>query len=518
MLRHRRRAWLLVGAVGLLLAFLMVPAAAGASTASTATTYMVVLKGNTQAGRTAVEQSGGRILKVNKLGIAQVSSTDPSFLSSIRKSGAVDAAANDASWHLGAKAVASVTYVPAATQAANCAAFYGVPVNVGPEPLSACEWDDRLINASPGQSYAVNRGAGATIGDMDTGIDLTHPDIAPNLDVGLSCSFITSANPNADPAEVANGDCSNKAAVQDLNGHGTHTASEAASPINGVGTAGVAPEATIVALKAGNANGYFFTQEVVDAMIYAGDHHLDVVNMSFFADPWLFNCRNDADQRAIVTAISRASRYAQQQGVVMVAAQGNEAIDLAHPVTDTISPDFPPGSELTREVGNNCLVLPNELPGVVGVTAVGPSGELSFYSSYGAGVTDVTAPGGSSGQAPNPFGRVLAAWSSTAPPIDLPGRDVQDAGGAVYAWVQGTSMASPHAAGVAALIRAAHPTMSVGAVQATLQRTAMPKDCPTAAEMDPLSGTLGEQTCTGGPGHTNFYGKGLVDALAAGSA
>ena len=192
-------------------------------------------------------------------------------------------------------------------------------------------------------------------------------------------------------------------------------------------------------------------------MIYAGDHRLDVVNMSFFADPFLFNCKNDADQRAIVKAIGRASRYAQQHGVVMVAAQGNEATDLAHPVTDTTSPDFPPGSELTRDVGNNCVVLPNELPGVVGVTGIGPSGELSFFSSYGAGVTDVTAPSGSSGQAPNPFGRVLAAWSSTAPPIGLAGRDVQDAGGAVYAWVQGTSMASPHAAGVAALIRAAHP-------------------------------------------------------------
>ena len=96
--------------------------------------------------------------------------------------------------------------MPAAAQAANCAAFYNVPVNVGPEPLSACEWDDRIINAAPGQSYAVNRGAGATIGDMDTGIDLTHPDIAPNLDAGLWCSFITSANPNANPAEVASED------------------------------------------------------------------------------------------------------------------------------------------------------------------------------------------------------------------------------------------------------------------------------------------------------------------------
>jgi subtilisin family serine protease len=163
-------------------------------------------------------------------------------------------------------------------------------------------------------------------------------------------------------------------------------------------------------------------------------------------------------------------------------------------------------------------VVPNELPGVVGVTGVGPSGELSFFSSYGAGVSDVTAPSGSSGQAPNPFGRVLAAWSSTAPAIGLPGRDVQDAGAAVYAWVQGTSMASPHAAGVVALIRSAHPSMPAGAVEAILQNTAMPKDCPTPAEMDPFSGLLGVQTCVGGAGYTNFYGKGLVDALAAGSA
>jgi subtilisin family serine protease len=203
--------------------------------------------------------------------------------------------------------------------------------------------------------------------------------------------------------------------------------------------------------------------------------------------------------------------------VVMVAAEGNEAIDLTHPVTDTISPDFPPGSELARDVGNNCVVLPGELPGVVGVTGIGPSGVLSFFSSYGASTADVTAPSGSSGQAPNRFGRVLAVWSSTGVPVGLPGRDVQDAGGAVYAWVQGTSMAAPHAAGVVALIRAAHPNMPTEAVQALLQSTAMPKDCPTPAEMDPLSGAVGVQTCTGGPGHTNFYGKGLVDALAAGS-
>jgi subtilisin family serine protease len=490
------------------------------STGSTQKSYLIVLKdgGTVAAGKKAVSAAGGTVTSLNKLGVGTATSTNPSFLSNARKSGALAAVGNDAFFRIAGAETAAVTYVPADTQAANCAAFYGVPVNVGPEPLSACEWDDRIINASPGESYAVNRGAGATIGIMDTGIDFAHPDIAPNLDVALSCSFITPDDPNAAPVEKANGDCSNKAAVQDLNGHGTHTASEAASPINGVGTAGVAPEATIVALKAGNVNGYFFTQGVVNAMIYAGDQGIDVVNMSFFADPFLFNCKNEADQRAIVKAIGRASRYAQQRGVVMVAAQGNEAIDLAHPVEDTISPDFPPGSEITREVGNNCVVVPNELPGVVGVTSVGPSGELSFYSSYGAGVTDVTAPGGSSGQAPNPFGRVLAAWSSTAPPINLPGRDVQEAGGATYAWVQGTSMASPHAAGVAALIRSAHPNLSAGAVLAMLKNTAMAKDCPTPAEMDPFSGLVAPQTCVGGNGYTNFYGKGLVDALAAGSA
>ncbi len=74
------------------------------------------------------------------------------------------------------------------------------------------------------------------------------------------------------------------------------------------------PVATIVVLKAGTANGFFFTQSVVDALRYAGDQHLDVVTMSFFADPWPFNCRNDKEQKAIVQAISKAARYAEQRG------------------------------------------------------------------------------------------------------------------------------------------------------------------------------------------------------------
>jgi lantibiotic leader peptide-processing serine protease len=157
----------------------------------------------------SVARAGGTVESRNKLGIATVSSTSPTFLKDLRTSGTVAAAANDAAFYIGTQDAVATAYVPAGEQATACAAFYGVPANVGPEPLSACEWDDRIIDASPDGSYGVNRGAGATIGVMDTGIDFTHPDIAPNLNAGLSCSFITPDDPLADPAEKANGDCSN---------------------------------------------------------------------------------------------------------------------------------------------------------------------------------------------------------------------------------------------------------------------------------------------------------------------
>ena len=132
-----------------------------------------------------------------------------------------------------------------------CDDLYGSVFDVpNSEPLGVCQWDMEIINATESGSYSVATGAGVTVGVIDSGVDLTHPDIAPNLNLDLSCSFIFDDTPTADPQEIANGDCSNKLAVQDLSGHGTHVASTIAAPINGIGIAGVAPEATIVALKA----------------------------------------------------------------------------------------------------------------------------------------------------------------------------------------------------------------------------------------------------------------------------
>ena len=382
----------------------------------------------------------------------------------------------------------------------------------GPDQLSPCQWDMSVIHAGEAQAYAT--GEGVTVGVIDGGVDFTHPDLAGGIDVARSCSFIFATTPTADPQEVANGDCSNKAAVQDLQGHGTHVATTIAARANGIGIVGVAPEATIVALKACTIVGFCFADSVAAALRYAGDQRLDVVNLSLFADPYLYFCANDAEQRAILHDLQTAARYAQQRGVVIVASAGNEADDLGHPTIDDVSPDWPPDTAIVREVRNNCRVAPAELPGVVTVSATGVN-TLASYSNVGSPV-DVTAPGGDAGQTPSTVfgrGRILAGWSST----DATGtwealananRAVVSGGGR-YVWISGTSMSSPHAAGVAALIRDQHPNMPQGAVAALLRSSATPLACPeTWPASDP-------RQCTGGLGQTSFFGAGMVNALEA---
>src|SRR5262245_10365550 len=509
-------------ALSVLAAALVALAIAGTGSAQK---YIVVLKtGHSARGVDAIRTAGGTVLRVNKLGIATASSSKASFARTLRRSGAIAGVARDARFGAGkAKAPSRFTARAAvnsiATEQAACASLFSVPPLVGPDPLGACQWDMRAIGATPSGSYGVNQGAGARVGDIDTGVDLTHPDIAPNLDIAASCSFIYATTPTANPAEVVTrGNCSNKAAVQDLNGHGTHTAGTIASPINGIGISGVAPRAKLVALKAGTEQGYFFTDSVVDSLVYAGDRHLDAVNMSFFADPWLFNCRNAPEQKAIIAAISRAAAYAQQRGVVLVAAAGNEGIDMNHPTTDEISPDYPPGAAVSRPVNNSCVVLPTEIPGVVVVTATGAQNLLAWYSTYG-NLTDVAAPGGSRFQT-TPLdtarGRVLAPYSHTAGDLadeDALGRLVQDSSGAYYAWLNGTSMAAPHVAGVVALIRAAHPGLATGAVVGLLRRTATPLGCPSA--LDPgvefFEGPV--PFCTGGVGSDILCVRGRVEGI-----
>src|SRR5262245_2600512 len=242
---------------------------------------------------------------------------------------------------------------------------FGVPNG---EPLAACQWDKSLIHAGDDTSYPIATGKGVTVGVIDGGIDTDHPDIAPNLDLARSCSFLTTGTPTADPQEIGNGDCSNKAAVEDLFGHGTHVASLIAAPVNGIGICGVTPEATIVAPKSCTVGTFCFVDAVAAALRYAGEQRLDVVNLSLFADPYLFYCKSDAEQRAMLKQLESAAQYAQQRGVLIVTSAGNQSMDLQHPGIDTISPDWPPDTAETRDVRNNCRVAPAELPGVVTVS------------------------------------------------------------------------------------------------------------------------------------------------------
>jgi lantibiotic leader peptide-processing serine protease len=436
--------------------------------------------------------------------------------------------------------IAALATIGSPAQAANTEAemitkcdnlFYGVFGAPNSEPLGNCQWDMAIINAGSSGSYTRATGQGVTVGVLDSGVDMNHPDIAPNLDVDRSCSFIFDSTPTADPAEIANGDCSNKSAVQDLNSHGTHVASTIAAPVNGIGIAGVAPEATIVALKACTKAGYCFADSVAAALRYAGDHGIDVVNMSLFADPYLYYCKSEAEQRAILRELESAARYAQQKGVLIVSAAGNQADDLQHPDIDDVSPDWPPGSAEERDVKNNCRVAPAELPGVLTVSATGPVGYPGYelwiadYSSVGMSRVDVAAPGGdyfrATGTAQD---GVLGALSSTSDPVDgiwdfydfiesvlsrYDGLTVLADGGYRYGYLNGTSMASPHAAGVAALVKQMHPEWSPGAVKAAVQRSTQQMSCPAVQ----LPGD--PRRCYGENGRTSFFGHGMVDADAA---
>ena len=186
---------------------------------------------------------------------------------------------------------------------------------------------------------------------MDTGVDGAHPDIAPNFSSQLSRKFTVDIPVDANGAPI-DGPCAaepdkscNDPANVDEDGHGTHVASIIGSPLNGLG---VAPNVTLVNIRAGQDSRYFFLQPTVDALTYAGDNGLDVVNMSFYTDPWLFDCtanpadspENQADQRTIIAATQRALRYARDRKVTLVTAAGNQGIDYTKPSVDSSRPDF----------------------------------------------------------------------------------------------------------------------------------------------------------------------------------
>jgi subtilisin family serine protease len=342
------------------------------------------------------------------------------------------------------------------------------------DPLSPLQWDMRQISVP--EAHAITEGDPSVIvGDIDTGIDYTHPDLAPNIDFDKSVSCIGGV-PDQNPA-----------AWMDNHFHGTHTAGTIAAAANGIGIIGVAPNVKIAAIKGCTDRGYCWPEDIICSFMWAAENDIDVTNNSYYVDPYTFNCRNDPNQRAIWKAIQRVVRYAQSKGVTVVTAAGNENLDLAHP---------------PEEITNSCVALPVELSGVIGVSSNGNLMQKSYYSSYGVGTVDVVAPGGDvmfqrTDEAP--VGAVLST---------IPVRYGS------YGYGQGTSMASPHAAGVAALIISKYGKMPPGKVQAMLIQSADPQPCPSNPFV-PGGNELLTAYCQGGEGYNSFYGHGQVNAYNA---
>src|SRR5947208_15820554 len=233
------------------------------------------------ASASLAKAGGSLVYSYPQIGVANAKSDSATFRANIVKDNRVEGAAATAAFATQVKNQLAKTDDASGPQPGD---LPNSPATDS-DSLSGLQWDMRQIHTP--EAHAITGGSPAVLaGDIDTGIDFNHPDLRPNIDVANSVNCVSGA-----PVPGT--------AAQDDNGHGTHTAGTIAAASNGFGIVGVAPNVHIAAIKAGNAAGFFFPAAVVCSFVWAATHHVDVTNNSYFADPYLFNCRNDPVQRAI---------------------------------------------------------------------------------------------------------------------------------------------------------------------------------------------------------------------------
>jgi subtilisin family serine protease len=438
--------------------------------------------------RKAISEAGGTIVtSYDRIGVIVVHSANPDFAKVVRTVRGVESAGNTRNAPLPAQSTTDVG-TPKVLSAAEVADAGAV---AGQDPLEPLQWDLPAIKADKAHEKSLGSSK-VTVAVIDTGVDDTHPDIAPNFDRAASVNCVTGKPDTTDGAwRPTTGESP----------HGTHVAGEIAAAKNGVGMTGVAPGVKVSGIKVSTTAGYFYTEAVVCGFVWAAEHGVDVTNNSYYTDPWYFNCKNDPDQRALVDAVSRASRYAEKKGAVNVAAAGNENYDLAaDEITDPVSPND--GTPSDRVIDpSKCLDIPTQLPGVVTVAATGAKGIKSSFSNHGLGVIDIAAPGGDS-----------TRFQTPAPPATS-GLILGTLPGGGWGYMAGTSMASPHVAGVAALIKSTHPKASPALVKALLYAEADATPCTDPYDIDG-DGKV-DAVCEGPKNYNGFYGWGTADALDA---
>ncbi|MFD8424002.1 S8 family serine peptidase [Streptomyces sp. NPDC059466] len=503
-LRSRRRLALAVPVVLSLTASLgFLPGAASAAplTASAATradgpnlAYVVNTRTDHRtiaSVKKAIAAAGGSVvIAYEQIGVIVVHSADPDFGPRIRAVRGVQSAGATRTAPL---APAGTTDEGAAkVLSAAEAAKVSRSATAAQEPLEADQWDLRAIGAD--KAAKTDPGSRkVTVAVIDVGVDDTHPDIAPNFSASQSANCV-GGKPDTTYGAWRPVDADHY--------HGTHVAGEIAAARNGVGVAGVAPGVKVsgITVAEPDSTQLFYPESVVCAFVFAADHGVEITNNSYYVDPWLYNCMDDPDQRAIVDAVDRAQLYAQRKGTLNVAAAGNSNDDLdADALSDASSPDD--STPVPRTVDpHKCFDVPTQLPGVVTVSSTGVTGAKSYFSSYGKGVIDVAAPGGDRFQipdTPSKDGRILST---------LPNNK--------YGFLQGTSMATPHVAGVAALLKSKYPWAGPATLQRLLKAEADNPGCPTAPYDGNGDGVV-DATCVGNKHVNGFYGAGIVNALRA---
>ncbi|WP_069811982.1 S8 family peptidase [Streptomyces sp. TP-A0874] len=508
-LAHSRRAVAIPVGTALATALAFLPSAATAAPTGTAgaqgstapataydgesLSYVVnVLPGKVAAryAQKAIAKAGGEVVhSYDTIGVIVVHSANPDFAKTIRSVRGVQSAGATRNAPLSAQSTTDVGAPQQLTEAEVKEASRRA--KAGEDPLQPLQWDLPAIKADKAHEKSLGSSK-VTVGVIDTGVDDTHPDLAPNFDRRASVNCVAGTPDTTDGAWRPN---------EQESPHGTHVAGEIAAAKNGVGMTGVAPGVKVSGIKVSTEDGYFYTEAVVCGFVWAAEHGVDVTNNSYYVDPWMFNCTDDPDQKALRDAVFRATRYAERKGVVNVAAAGNSNFDLASDsILDESSPNdgVPGGRDIDPSV---CPDIPTQLPGVVTVAATGAKGLKSSFSNYGRGVIDIAAPGGDSTsfqppEEPATSGLILGT---------LPGGE--------YGYMAGTSMASPHVAGVAALIKSTHPKAPPALVKALLKFGADPMPCTDPYDIDG-DGKI-DAVCQGGRNLNGFYGAGMADALDA---
>lgn len=316
-------------------------------------------------------------------------------------------------------------------------ALQNIPPN---DPEYALQWNLQTIGMEA--AWARQREAPeVTVAVIDSGVDPEHPDLKPHL---LPLEDVWGELGGEDILVARRADLRFDYRGRDGNGHGTHVAGIiAAVSNNSEGVAGIAGSGVrLLPIKVTNLTGTTNSRLLIEALRRAIAQKVDVINMSIGT--------LNPEFGGVPLALRDAINLAQEQGIVVVAASGNES------------------DRRNNEVQG--VTLPAAYPGVIAVGAVNAEGTVANYSNGGPEL-DLLAPGGEGNIR---FGGqpVLSTWT-TYPSFEYLQRRVQTLS---YAYTTGTSMAAPHVSAVAALLKAQEPQLSPAQIRARLIATATPPE------------------------------------------